>query len=70
MSMSKIAIPESIESLSQKIERLQSRLENLEDLNDLEAAIIDNAGQPLLPWEQVKLEIQGASHSTGPLAPL
>ena len=31
-------------------------MENLEDLRDLEAAIAENAGKPLIPWEKVKAE--------------
>jgi len=30
----------------------------LEDLRDLEAAIAENAGKPLIPWEQVKPELE------------
>jgi hypothetical protein len=38
--------------------RLEARIEDLEDLRDLEQAIADNAGKPLIPWEQVKAEIE------------
>ena len=38
--------------------RLQERVEDLEDLRDLEAAIAENAGKPLIPWEQVKAELE------------
>jgi len=38
--------------------RLQERVEDLEDLRDLEAAIAENAGKPLIPWEQVKPELE------------
>ncbi len=55
--MSETAIFEKIESLSQTVTRLQERVEDLEDLRDLEEAIAENAGKPLLPWEQVKAEI-------------
>ena len=50
--MSEAAILEKIESLSQTVARLQERVEDLEDLRDLEAAIADNAGKALIPWEQ------------------
>ena len=55
--MSETAILEKIESLSQTVTRLQERVEDLEDLRDLEEAIAGNAGKPLLPWEQVKAEL-------------
>jgi len=55
--MSETAILEKLESLSQTVTRLQERVEDLEDLRDLEEAIAENAGQPLLPWEQVKAEL-------------
>lgn len=55
--MSEAAILEKIESLSQTVARLQERVEDLEDLRDLEEAIAENAGKPLIPWEQVKSEL-------------
>ena len=55
--MSEAAILEKIESLAQTVTRLQARVEDLEDLRDLEEAIAENAGKPLLPWEQVKAEL-------------
>jgi len=30
----------------------------LEDLRDLEQAIAEKAGKPLIPWDQVKAEIE------------
>jgi len=35
----------------------QERLEDLEDLRDLEQAIAENGGKPLIPWDQVKAEL-------------
>jgi hypothetical protein len=55
--MSETAILEKIESLSQMVTRLQERVEDLEDLRDLEEAITENDGKPLFPWEQVKAEL-------------
>ncbi len=49
-------ILEKIEELKQALTRLQQRVEDLEDLRDLEAAIAENAGKRLFPWEQVKAE--------------
>ena len=56
--MSEAAILEKIDSLSQTVARLQERVEDLEDLRDLEEAIAENGGQPLLPWEPVKAELE------------
>ena len=54
--MSEAVILEKIESLSQTVARLQARVEDLEDLHDLEEAITENAGKPLMPWEQAEAE--------------
>jgi hypothetical protein len=56
--MSEAAILEKIEALNQTMARLQQRIEDLEDLRDLEAAIAENADKPLIPWEQVKAELE------------
>ena len=56
--MSEAAILEKIQMLHQTVARLQERVEDLEDLRDLEEAIAENAGKPLLPWEQVKAELE------------
>ena len=56
--MSDAAILEKIETLNQAVARLQERVEDLEDLRDLEAAIAENAGKPLIPWEQAKTELE------------
>jgi predicted nucleic acid-binding Zn-ribbon protein len=55
--MTEAAILEKIETLNQAVARLQERVEDLEDLRDLEAAITENAGKPLIPWDQVKAEL-------------
>jgi hypothetical protein len=49
--MTEAAILEKIETLSQAMARLQRRVEDLEDLRDLEAAIMENAGKRLIPWD-------------------
>ena len=59
--MSEADILEKIESLNQTVTRLQERVEDLEDLRDLEEAIAENAGKPLIPWEQVKAELDSGS---------
>jgi hypothetical protein len=56
--MTEAAILEKIETLNQAVTRLQERVEDLEDLSDLEVAIAENADKPLIPWEQVKLELE------------
>jgi hypothetical protein len=49
--MTEAAILEKIETLNQAVARLQERVEDLEDLRDLEVAIAENADKPLIPWE-------------------
>jgi hypothetical protein len=56
--MTEAAILEKIETLNQAVARLQERVEDLEDLRDLEVAIAENADKPLIPWEQLKLELE------------
>ena len=56
--MTEAAILEKIETLNQAVVRLQERVEDLEGLCDLQAAIAQNAGKPLIPWEQVKPELE------------
>ena len=56
--MTEAAILEKIETLKQAMTLLQERVEELEDLRDLEEATAENAGKPLIPWEQVKPELE------------
>jgi hypothetical protein len=53
--MTEAAILEKIETLNQAVALLQERVE---DLRDLQEAIAENADKPLIPWEQVKLELE------------
>lgn len=39
------------------IDPLQERLEDLEDLRDLELAMTENGRTPLVPWEKAKKEL-------------
>jgi len=48
----------TLESLAVEVRRLQERLEDMEDLMELRAAVERNAGKPGLPWEQVKTELE------------
>jgi hypothetical protein len=56
--MTEAAIPEKIETLNQAVAQLQQRVEDLEDLRDLEAVITENAGKPLILWGRVKAELE------------
>jgi len=38
--------------------RIEERLEDMEDLMELRAAVERNAGKPGVPWEQVKTELE------------
>jgi len=55
--MNDAALQQKIEALSKTVERLQERVEDLEDLRDLQAAIAENGNEPLIPWEQAKAEL-------------
>ena len=55
--MSEAAILENIELLTQTMARLERRVEDLEDLRDLEQAITENAGKPLIPWAIAKKQL-------------
>lgn len=59
--MSEADILEKIETLNQTVTRLQERVEDLEDLRDLEEAIAENAGKPLIPWEEFKAELDSGA---------
>lgn len=48
----------TLESLAVEVRRLQERLEDLEDLMELRAAVERNAGKPAIPWEKVKAELE------------
>jgi len=37
---------------------MNERIENLEDLQELQAAIAENGNEPLIPWEQAKAELE------------
>ena len=55
--MSDTALLDKIETLTRTVQRLESRVEELEaheDLRDLEQAIVKNGDAPLVPWNQAK----------------
>lgn len=47
----------TLRGLSHELARLRARVEDLEDLRDLNAAIARNAGKPGTPWQKVKGEL-------------
>jgi len=47
----------TLRRLNMKFERLRQRVEELEDLRDLNGAIVRNAGKPGTPWSEVKKEL-------------
>ncbi len=55
--MNNAAVLQKVEELTKAVEHLQERIEDLEDLRDLQAAIAENANEPLIPWEQAKTEL-------------
>ena len=57
--MSNISIAEkpTLESLAVTVRLLEERLENMEDLMELRAAVERNAGKPGVPWKQVRAEL-------------
>ncbi len=56
--MNDTAVLQKVEALTKTVERLQARVEDLEDLRDLQSAIAENGNEPLIPWEQVKTEFE------------
>jgi len=55
--MNDTALMEKVEALTKTMARLQERVEDLEDLRDLKAAIAENGNEPLVPWEQARAEL-------------
>jgi hypothetical protein len=47
----------TLESLAAEVRRLRERIEDMEDLMELRAAVERNAGKPGTPWEEVKAEL-------------
>jgi hypothetical protein len=47
-----------VEQLTKAVEHLQERVEDLEDLRDLQTAIAENGNDPLIPWAQAKAELE------------
>jgi len=47
----------TLENVYRELQALRQRVEDLEDLRDLGEAIAENAGKPLIPWEEVKKDL-------------
>jgi len=47
----------TIQQLAAEVARLRERVEDLEDARELDAAIRRNADKPLIPWDQVKVDL-------------
>jgi hypothetical protein len=47
----------TLNGLNHEVSRLRARVEDLEDLRDLNNAIARNKGKPGIPWGQVKKEL-------------
>ena len=49
--------PQNLEQVYRELVALRERVEDLEDLHNLEQAIKENAGKPLIPWEEAKKQL-------------
>lgn len=47
----------TLRSLSHEVAKLRSRVEELEDLRDLNAAVARNGGKPGVPWHNAKADL-------------
>jgi hypothetical protein len=47
----------TLEFLAAEVRRLQERMEDMEDLMELRAAVERNGGKAGAPWEQVRAEL-------------
>ncbi len=48
----------SLHRLSAELARLRARVEDLEDLRDLNAAVARNQGKPGIPWVKARNELK------------
>jgi hypothetical protein len=56
-SKSPVLAKRSLRRLGAEVARLSARVEDLEDLRDLDAAISRNAGKPGIPWKQARKQL-------------
>ena len=47
----------TVQQLAAELDRLRERVEDLEDLRDLRAAVRRNGEKKLIPWTKVKSEL-------------
>ena len=47
----------TVREIHAELQRLRRRVEDLEDLHELNAAIERNAGKPGIPWDRAKKEL-------------
>jgi hypothetical protein len=47
----------TLSGLNREMSRLRARIEDIEDLRDLNSAIVRNKGKSGIPWSQVKKEL-------------
>ncbi len=47
----------TVEQLAVEVRALRARIEDLEDAQDLEVAIQENHGKPLMSWQDAKLDL-------------
>jgi len=47
----------SLRTLHREVTQLRARVEDLEDLRELNDAVARNAGKPGIPWAQAKVEL-------------
>jgi hypothetical protein len=47
----------TVQQLAAELTRLRERVEDLEDAEELDAAIIRNSRKPLIPWDEAKQDL-------------
>jgi hypothetical protein len=50
--------PLTLEKVYRELQVLRERVVDIEDLHDLEEAIVENAGKPLIPWDEAKKNLE------------
>ena len=55
--MTEAPVMEKMQMLERSVQELQERIERLEDMRELQAAIEENADKPLLSWDKAKGEL-------------
>ena len=50
--------PVTVEQLAVEMHQLRQRVADLEDAHELEIAILENRGTPLIPWGTAKSELE------------